>query len=817
MTSRIYLYLTLLLSLSPAFAQTPAAATAAAPAPVVDPTYAALLKPLVSPEGAVSVENLVLKRDAAIFTFKKGTFYFIVPVDGRITGVVYTGDGEIVFSPPTAPEARNLSVFTRQPVFVEQFKSGVFRFTDSTADEIKAAAGPNPNTYESDRSDLTAALVEVEQDSRKKLNYNVQARLLGDILRGGPGNLFMAFIRGRKYEKLLFTIDPQGADDVSPEEVSLRAYDSTRPAIWAAFHLASEYASGTASSSEIRDPIDIQSHELNVQFEKSGFLRGKARTTINANLDNLRVLPLSLFFTLRVQQVTDAEGKPLPFIQGDRADEDSHFWVILPQPLKKGSSVVINTTYEGKDAVTNEGDGNYFPVARSDWYPNSSFGDYASYDITLTVPKRLQAVATGSLVSQRVEGEQSISVWKSDMPQTVAGFNLGDFKVQQAKEEKINYLVEAWANKNPPDFVKSLQHQTQPQMSLGGNKTESVALGNMSTVSMMDHALSEAKVAMLLYTDYFGPLPYKRIAMTQQTACNFGQSWPTLVYLPICSFFDDSVKHQLGLGDSRGYWRVVGPHEVAHQWFGHLVGFNSYRDQWMSEGFSDFAASLFIQAVWNKPQEYLSFWKDEQDLIVERNKDGIRAIDVGPLTQGRRLGYGAYRRVAYAKGAFILQMIRMMMWKPDTGDTAFRGFMHDFMRDYGNRAVTTEDFKACLEKHMLPNMDLAGNHRMDWFFDQYVYGTALPEYTVTHSFDRRGDGFVLKLKLSQAGVNDKFVMLVPLYLELADGRVTRLGALTLHGNSSFEQEIPLTGLKDPPRRAMVNYNFDVLANAAPSK
>jgi aminopeptidase N len=35
----------------------------------------------------------------------------------------------------------------------------------------------------------------------------------------------------------------------------------------------------------------------------------------------------------------------------------------------------------------------------------------------------------------------------------------------------------------------------------------------------------------------------------------------------------------------------VTPHEVAHQWWGQEVGFDSYRDQWMSEGFANFSVA----------------------------------------------------------------------------------------------------------------------------------------------------------------------------------------------------------------------------------
>ena len=53
--------------------------------------------------------------------------------------------------------------------------------------------------------------------------------------------------------------------------------------------------------------------------------------------------------------------------------------------------------------------------------------------------------------------------------------------------------------------------------------------------------------------------------MTQQTACGYGQSWPELVWLPICAFYYTTVRHQLGLdATDNGDWDAVTPHEATH-------------------------------------------------------------------------------------------------------------------------------------------------------------------------------------------------------------------------------------------------------------
>jgi len=258
---------------------------------------------------------------------------------------------------------------------------------------------------------------------------------------------------------------------------------------------------------------------------------------------------------------------------------------------------------------------------------------------------------------------------------------------------------------------------------------------------------------------------------------------------------------------------------VAHQWWGHQVGFNSYRDQWMSEGFADMSASLFIQMIEKNPKRFIDFWNDERWLLTARDKEGVRPIDAGPLTQGYRLnnsrtGYNVTRMLIYPKGAYILHMIRMMMWDRQAGDQNFKAMMQDFVKTYAGRAATTEDFKAMAEKHQTREMVALGGGKMDWFFDEYVYGTALPAYNVDFSFDKDSSGdALLNFKLTQSKVDENFRMLVPLYIEMADGRTVFLGRARLIGNTTLEQKVPLKGVKDVPHRLLVNYYDDVLASA----
>jgi aminopeptidase N len=374
--------------------------------------------------------------------------------------------------------------------------------------------------------------------------------------------------------------------------------------------------------------------------------------------------------------------------------------------------------------------------------------------------------------------------------------------------------LEFYANEEVPDELKELQiylDRLQTQGVMTGT-----TLSSISTSSMGGVALNDTQNATRIYSAYFGKLPYTRIAMTQQPAGFFGQAWPTLVYMPYIAFLDATQRQQLlGRHSTNTFWRYVGPHELAHQWWGHTVGWKSYHDQWMSEGFAEFSTSLYAQYVRKDVDKFIDFWEEQRKRIVEAKDTtkGRKPYTVGPVTQGYRLNTGKTGNVAqfmiYPKGAYILHMLRMMMYDPrQGGDARFQAMMNDFVKTYFNKDVTTEDFKKIVEKHLPREMDLGGNNRMDWFFDQWVYGTEIPSYRFEYQTGSANGQTVLNGSITQSGVSDNFRMKVPVYVDFGKGW-ERLGAASVIGNKPVElSNVPLP---QEPRRVAICALKDVLA------
>lgn len=771
-----------------------------------------------------SINHYALKRDAAIFTLT-GNLEFYGEVNGKVTGAVFHGDGHVHITPPTQQERNNLALFTHTQEFDEDFDEAVLRFTDGTAGELKKAsteAGSDANSFNKSAQDLESLLrhhsIETATDDSGTYYFNVfygnlDLRLLQDVLSPAPGGYFFSELRGKKNGQLFYVIDPNGVGEVAPDEVALMHWDYSNNATTypLAFRLAAEYTNGKPSDEEQNAEYKIVDEDLDVTIEKGGMLSGVATVEVRANQDGVVVVPLNLYPSLRVSKVETDKGDALDFVQEEK-DQDPDFGVVLGAPLKKGDTTKVRVTYGGKNVVMNMGNGNYYPVARENWYPSSSqgLGDYAIYHMKFQVPKGLQLIATGTKMSENNEGKYNITEWKTETPLPVVGFSLGDFKSKEAtigSSAQGQLTVDAFANTMPPDYLEKIV-----DAGAGG-------VGTLAATPMLANELSQGQAALQIYTQFYGPLPFPHVALTEQSACNYGQSWPMLVYLPVCGFMDITQQHFLGLGgenlNKHMYWQVVTPHEVAHQWWGQTVGFRGYQDQWMSEGFADASAAIFLLYTSPKPDQYLNFWKEERRILTDKNQFGFRPIDVGPVTMGIRLsspkaGWNIYGDLVYPKGAFILHMIQMMMWTPRDGDEPFKAMMHDFVNTYKLQPATTEDFKAMVEKHMSPAMNLDGNGKMDWFFNDYVYGTELPVYHFEGDNTASSNGNAVHIKLVQSGVTESFKGLVPIYLELENGRIQRMGQMRMTGNQTYEHTFSLPQLQSPIKKVSINYYYDVL-------
>lgn len=156
------------------------------PQPVVpnsDPTYQQLRNITLSGE-ALTLNNFNLKRDAATFHLRSGTVCFVPAVQGKVTGAVFVGDGNMILNPPIVVERASLKLLTKENEFSENFSQLVLRFTDTTYADLKKAGNPASGGCD-------AGLLRDSQNAMRHdrlLKYNLEGRLLEDILGSEPGD-----------------------------------------------------------------------------------------------------------------------------------------------------------------------------------------------------------------------------------------------------------------------------------------------------------------------------------------------------------------------------------------------------------------------------------------------------------------------------------------------------------------------------------------------------------------------------------------------------------------------------------------------------
>ena len=359
--------------------------------------------------------------------------------------------------------------------------------------------------------------------------------------------------------------------------------------------------------------------------------------------------------------------------------------------------MTLAVEYGGK--LIDKSDGSFALAETGAWYPRAGTTDRAQYDVTFRWPKKLELLAGGRKAGGGEEGGVRWERRVIDFPANAFSFEVGRYLLEtvQAGHVRVTLALD-------PD-VKRMGKEVREEI----KKT--------------------AADSLTYFEELFGPYPLDELAVVTVPR-GFSQAGaPGLVTLSSLMMYDlDFFNVLFGLEDRR----TVIAHEIAHQWWGHTVGWASYRDQWISEAMANYAAVLFgrNRLAWNdrlglRPT---SGWQEE---LLSELPDGRVIESVGPVVLGVRLGSSragdAYQPIVYKKGAVILDMLARSLGQDD-----FLKVLRQIVKVASNRSVSTEDFLSLIER--ITSADL------DPFARQYVYGTGLPEVYYTYRFEPADGG-----------------------------------------------------------------------------
>jgi hypothetical protein len=795
---------------------------------------------------AYDVAGLTLKRDAFRLRFASGTIQFL-QTDGRRFGAVFNGSGSLELSPATEIERQHLALVTGAPnlaTLKSTFDRVVLLFTDGTDAEIASAGkgGPGP----SPRAGETVAAFRSWQ--RTELKSNLVLRLLDDRLReiAPASGVFLAWVPWRGLPPSIVAVDPGGLDwligRVAGESSALLA-TGDNGGLW--------YCAGPEGVSETAAPPPAARalwYGIETTIARDAELSGSTTIRVVPTVENLRVLRLNLADRLRIQsaEVTSpdgAEGRAVDFIQ-EAEGEDSDPAILLPSAPPRGAALQVRVAYRGREILRDAGDGNFLVGARDNWYPNLGFlHDLSSFDLTYRHPKELDVVSVGTKIGDRVEADTAVSVWKAERPIRVAGFNYGKFRSLERTDPESGMTVRVYTNPGTPDFIHSLNQRLfrlaaernrtlnpdianfisgihAEQIGVAGSaslQSSGVSLVHVDPDILANEAIADTLATARIGRESFGGLPESRVAVTQQTQAFSGQSWPGLLYIPYIAALDPATRREIGLSGSDEFIERIVPHEFAHQWWGQLVGWGGYRDRWLSEGFAEFTASLVIESSGGAAKANDYWEKARRRILATPPGCQVSNAAAGPIAMGPRLSTprnpGAYDAIVYTKGAFVLHMLRMAMrdWKSAKPDADFFDAMKEFAARYAGRNPSTRDFREVVERHASPGAAGSADGRLDWFFQQWVYGTDIPRLRPDlRPVKSAGGGYRLTGSVTQSGVSEDFRTIVQLFAELPKGELVHVASLPLVGNVRASLDLPIDSTVRP-KRVLANPHHEVLA------
>jgi hypothetical protein len=431
-------------------------------------------------------------------------------------------------------------------------------------------------------------------------------------------------------------------------------------------------------------------------------------------------------------------------------------------------------------------------------------GNFTTFDTTFRWPRKLRLVATGRKIDEREEGDRRIGHWQSDGPTAISGFNLGEYTIENMDAVdgvKIELTADPALESAIAERVRSqtlittepgAAARTPGRPGRAPAYTDDQVEFPGAPLRDLGHEIDQA---IRFGQKWMGPFPYHELVVSQVPG-TVGQGFPGLLYLPSLSFLPEATQQRAGITDASKETlnEVIPYHEVAHQWWGNVVGWDNYRDQWLSEGLANYIALVGADA--ERPGAHLlSHWLDRyrKNLTLQVPGQTNTVDDAGPLVHGGRLSSSldpdAFVKIIYGKGAWVFHMLRMMMQDPGSKnpDDRFIKLLHALLESHRYRALTTDDLQKAVERVMTPAMAIEGGRSMDWFFDQYVRSTGIPAYDVNFSVKPGLKGFLVRGKLLQKNVPDDFVLRVPIYGQGKGSKPTLLGHVITSGEvTSFQ-------------------------------
>jgi hypothetical protein len=717
--------------------------------------YRELLNPSLDAKDVYQVREVSIMMEDLHISISDGTIAFVREVNGRLTGAVFEGVGEVLLVPPNRAERTSLALFTGSAVLEQRFQSAYLRFADDKiANELKSGLrGHAENAQE---------FVTRWQQSALLLARGDALHILQVMTNASAASFLHLRIGGTTAGIVDLFFDANAAEQISVSQadvVNNVAYYDT----WTSFPMRSIREASGQEDPATRASFEVSDYKLHVNVRPPTDLSAEAEFNLTPQRSGQRMLILELSRYLKLSDVR-VNGAPAEFIQNDAITGsdlsrrgDDLIGVVMPAPLEKDRPIKLQFKYSGP-VMFNAGNDVIYVGARGTWYPNVG-PTFSNFDLTFECPSDWQVVGTGRLVTSTVGEGKRTTRFVTTKPINRAGFNLGKFVAASATSGAVE--IHAYGARTVEQSLAGAEARAgkKPDPAL---ETQQIADQAASTIQFLSSELA--------------PFPYLNLEITQLPGI-LSQSWPGLIYLSSTAFLTPDERLAVGVRDPYVELllsRLMLTHETAHQWWGDAVDWVSYRDEWIVEALANYSALVMLDKQHpGDMRTALTYYRGE---LLRETRNGIIA-DAGPVTLGHRLTSSkspdAYERVLYGRGTWLIHMLRTMLREAGGGnnDAVFFSALKGLLAVAPNHKISTLDLQRAFEQVMPASLAYEGHKSLDWFFDSWINGDSIPQFSLE---DVHMTPSAHKLKVTGTILQDHaakdMVTAVPLYAVDAAGK-----------------------------------------------
>jgi hypothetical protein len=664
------------------------------------------------------------------------------------TALVVVGRGRVVFTPGAANEKHQLDLLYKKDRIEDDIESVFVRCSPSgfaSIVDIETDGGGAPV------SDAERNKAEAVFDRNYPRSFTIENSIDGGRLSFLPqGEEAVLEFKAHRVGEMVYVYYP-----FSDDEVSL--YDRGKERTVCLYSPEAQSPPLKRMFLSFGEKFDIISYALDLSITpSSSHLSAKARIEVVPKVDLLDSLKFRFNPDLEILKITDDEGREL-FHTVDKIRKI--LYVYFLSPAAAGAPTSIEVFYRGRmvpaapttDVISQSGLNDKirvrpryetsFYTQSGFWYPGPAEEDYFTARLTLIVPPEFTCVANGELVAK---GR------REDMDDVAA-------------LEHAGYAVYTFVSRSPVKYMSFIVGKFER----GKERPGPVPVSTYVSSEIMDSRpglVDQAADILDFYAAAFGPYPYEKLGIVLRLWPVFGGHSPAsfivLNEVPwLGEGFPVPVDTPVDLSNWEEYFLA---HEIAHQWWGQGVSFDSYKDQWLSEGLSQFAAASYLRRKYG-PGAYAVILKKFSRWT---EKKSFR----GPVAMGSRLSYfdyPAYQAIVYNKAALALFMLQDLL-----GPDVFEAGLRSFFETYKFRAARTSEFIAAMEA--------ASGRDLKAFFRGWLYSWELPDIRTTWTETPVAEGVRIDFRVTQV----KGLFVFPLWVEWSRKGESGRTLIVVDGESS---------------------------------